>query len=73
MNDYKTNAFLIIVIIFKANKVYSVRPKMKSIMNDIYKNGPVVATMQVYEDFLLYKDGNYSVVFETYVRIYLIC
>lgn len=33
-------------------------------MNDIYKNGPVVATMQVYEDFIYYKDGQYNVVFK---------
>jgi len=27
-------------------------------MNDIYKNGPVVAAMKVYEDFIQYKGGN---------------
>jgi len=37
--------------------VYSVRPKPEIIMNDIYKNGPVVAAMKVYEDLLQYKGG----------------
>lgn len=32
---------------------------MEAIMNDIYKNGPVVAAMKVYEDFLHYKSGKY--------------
>lgn len=45
------------VYLFIAKKVYSVKPKTEAIMYDIYKNGPVVAAMKVYDDFLYYKDG----------------
>jgi len=38
--------------------VYSVKPKPEIIMSEIYKNGPVVAAMKVYEDFVYYKGGN---------------
>jgi hypothetical protein len=30
---------------------------MEVIMNEIIKNGPVVAAMKIYEDFLYYKSG----------------
>jgi len=39
--------------------VYSVKPKPEIIMSEIFKNGPVVAAMKVYEDFLYYKGGKY--------------
>jgi hypothetical protein len=41
--------------------VYSVKPKPEIIMNDIYKNGPVVAAMKVYEDFVYYKGGKFLI------------
>ncbi|KAE9539349.1 hypothetical protein AGLY_004601 [Aphis glycines] len=46
--------------LYYATKVYSVKPKPEIIMNDIYKNGPVVAAMKVYEDFVQYKGGIYQ-------------
>lgn len=58
IKNYYLNHSIYVFLI--ADKVYSVKPKMKSIMNDIYQNGPVVATMQVYEDFLHYKNGQYN-------------
>lgn len=46
--------------LYYATKVYSVKPKPEIIMSDIYKNGPVVAAMKVYEDFVCYKGGIYQ-------------
>lgn len=45
------------ILLFKASKVYSVRPTVAAIMNEIYTNGPVVAAMKVYDDFLYYQGG----------------
>jgi len=39
--------------------VYSVKPKSEIIMSEVFKNGPVVAAMKVYDDFLCYKGGKY--------------
>lgn len=52
--------FYFFCFIFLATKVYSVAPKMDKIMSEIYTNGPVVAAMKVYEDFLNYKGGKYN-------------
>ncbi|XP_050535783.1 cathepsin B-like cysteine proteinase 4 [Daktulosphaira vitifoliae] len=46
--------------LYFASKVYTVKPKMKPIMYEIYKNGPVVAAMKTYEDFFHYKSGIYQ-------------
>ncbi|XP_025415918.1 cathepsin B-like cysteine proteinase 4 [Sipha flava] len=46
--------------LYYTTKVYSVKPKMEVIMNEIIKNGPVVAAMKIYEDFLYYKSGIYE-------------
>ncbi|VVC34016.1 Cysteine peptidase, cysteine active site,Peptidase C1A, papain C-terminal,Cysteine peptidase [Cinara cedri] len=48
--------------LYYATKVYSVRPKTEVIMNEIYTNGPVVAAMKVYDDFLYYQGGIYQYV-----------
>lgn len=39
---------------------YSVPSSPESIMEEIYKNGPVEGAFTVYEDFLLYKSGVYQ-------------
>ncbi|XP_050427778.1 cathepsin B-like cysteine proteinase 4 [Adelges cooleyi] len=46
--------------LYFASKVYTVKPKMKAIMHEVYNNGPVVAAMKTYEDFLHYKSGIYQ-------------
>ena len=40
--------------------VYQVGVRPENIQDDIYNNGPVEATFQVYEDFLVYKSGVYQ-------------
>jgi len=32
----------------------------QSMMNEIYNNGPIVVTVDLYEDFLVYKSGVYK-------------
>lgn len=49
--------------------MYSVKPKPEIIMSEIYKNGPVVAAMKVYEDFLYYKGGKCLYRESSYLRI----
>ncbi|KIH62433.1 papain family cysteine protease [Ancylostoma duodenale] len=42
-----------------ATKVYNLPNNEKSIRQEIYKNGPVVAVFKVYDDFNHYKEGIY--------------
>jgi cathepsin B len=41
-------------------KSYATFQGASNMMNEIYHNGPIVATFTVYEDFLTYKSGVYS-------------
>jgi len=43
-----------------AKNAYSVDTSQDQIMAELYKNGPVEAAFDVYEDFLTYKSGVYS-------------
>ncbi|CAI6364133.1 unnamed protein product [Macrosiphum euphorbiae] len=56
-NNYETP---LVSDLYYAYKVYSVKPKPEIIMSEIFKNGPVVAAMKVYEDFVCYKGGIYQ-------------
>ncbi|THD18209.1 Cathepsin B endopeptidase [Fasciola hepatica] len=44
---------------FYGNSSYNVEKSEKNIMYEIMKNGPVEATLTVYEDFVVYKSGIY--------------
>lgn len=41
---------------------YCLASEEEGIKREIFKNGPVVAVMPVYRDFLVYKSGVYTVV-----------
>jgi len=41
------------------SQVYSVPPNVEDIQVEILENGPVLAIMELYPDFPLYKDGEY--------------
>ncbi|VDM84759.1 unnamed protein product [Strongylus vulgaris] len=43
------------------SKAYFLKVDEKEIKKEIFKNGPVQATFQVYDDFRLYKSGIYKV------------
>lgn len=61
VNEHFINLFLFFLYNI-ASKVYSVRPKPEIIMNEILTNGPVVSAMRVFDDFLHYKSGQYTLI-----------
>lgn len=52
---------------------YSVASNEEAIRTEIYNNGPVEASLSAYEDFYVYKSGNFdSFVSKIQKKVYLI-